>query len=245
MLVIGFETLNWSADIQMKYENEKDGKKPGAFTKVTDTFLLAGSMVLAVALAVGLFFTLPIYIATLLRLTRGALLFNCVAGIVRLVLFLLYLYIVSRMPDIKRVFRYHGAEHKSIMTLEAAGELDLDTVRGKSRFHPRCGTSFILIVAIISIVFFGIADSLFPIVFGHMQSLVERLITHLSLLPLVAGGSYELLKLSGKFRSKSIVKLLISPGLWLQKLTTAEPDDAMLEVALCALKAVLGREEGA
>jgi uncharacterized protein YqhQ len=148
------------------------------------------------------------------------------------------------MPEIKRVFRYHGAEHMSIMALESSQTLDVDAARGKSRFHPRCGTSFILIVALFSIFFFGIADSLFPLIFGHLQSFLERLSTHLLLLPVVAGLSYELLKLSGRFRSNRIVKLLISPGLWLQHFTTAEPDDGMLEVALCALKAALETEEG-
>ncbi|MCE5250721.1 DUF1385 domain-containing protein [bacterium] len=245
MLFIGMETLNWSADIQMKYEDKKSGKehsKSGAFW---NTVLLTGSIVVALGAALGIFFAFPIFVATYLGLSKGALLFNLVAGAIRLVLFVLYIALISRMKDIQRVFRYHGAEHMSIFTLEASEDLTVDLVRLKSRFHPRCGTSFILIVAIFSIVLFGIADSLFPLVFGHLQSLPQRLATHLLLLPFVAGVSYELLKLSGRFRSSAIVKLLIMPGLWLQYMTTAEPDDGMLEVALCALKAVLGEGEGA
>ena len=244
MLFIGLETLNWSADVQMRYEDEQAGKDPAKGKSLWNTLLLAGSMIVAFAVALGVFFALPIYLATLLGLTRGALLFNLVAGAIRLVLFLVYIALISLMKDIKRIFRYHGAEHMSIYALEASEVLNLDSARSKSRFHPRCGTSFILVVAIFSIVLFGIADSLFPLIFGHMQSLGERLATHLSIMPFVAGVSYELLKLSGKFRSNSLVKLLIMPGLWLQNMTTAEPDDDMLEVALCALKAALADEEG-
>jgi len=244
MLVIGLETLNWSADIQMQYEEKKDGKEANKHNKLWNTLLLAGSMVLAFAVALGIFFALPIYVATLLGLSKGALLFNMVAGAIRLVLFVIYIAVISLMKDIKRIFRYHGAEHMSIFTLEASEKLNVDTARTKGRHHPRCGTSFILVVAIFSIVLFGIADSIFPMVFGHMQNLAERFGTHLLLLPFVAGTSYELLKLSGKFRSNRIVQFLIMPGLWLQNMTTAEPDDEMLEVALCALKAALGTEEG-
>jgi uncharacterized protein YqhQ len=242
MLVIGLETLNWSADIQMRYEDEKAGKDHKESKNLWNTLLLAGSMIIAFVLALAVFFALPIYAATLLGLTKGALLFNLVAGAIRLVLFVAYIALISLMKDIKRIFRYHGAEHMSIYTLEASEELNVDSARSKSRFHPRCGTSFILVVAIFSIIIFGIADSLFPLVFGHMQSLAERLATHLSIMPLVAGSSYELLKLSGKFRSNRIIRILIKPGLWLQNMTTAEPDDGMIEVALCALKAALGEE---
>lgn len=244
MLAIGIDTLNWSAEQQMKYEDPAALEKQNAHS-VLNTVMLWGSMVIALAVGMGLFFALPIFIATLSGLTKGALLFNLEAGAIRLVIFFLYIFIISRMPDIRRVFRYHGAEHMSIFTLEAAAPLDVASARTQSRFHPRCGTSFILIVAVFSIVLFGIADSLFPMVFGHFQSFWERLATHLSLLPLVAGVSFELLKLSGRFRANGVVKTLMAPGLWLQTMTTGEPDDEMLEVALCALKAAIGREETA
>jgi len=200
-------------------------------------------MILALVIGLGVFFALPILVATLLGFSKGALLFNVVAGMVRLALFVLYIYLISWIPDIRRVFRYHGAEHMSIFALEASSDLNVESARRESRFHPRCGTSFILIVAIASIVFFGIADSLFPVVFGHLQSVPQRLATHLLLLPLVAGASYEILKLSGRFRANRLVRLLIAPGLWLQTMTTGDPDDGMLEVALCALRAALAREE--
>jgi len=245
MLIIGVETLNWSADVQMQYEDLKNGKKRAGSSSFWNRVLLYCSIVAAFAIALAVFFAMPIYVATLLGLSRGALLFNLVAGSIRLVLFLLYVYLISKMPDIKRIFRYHGAEHMSIFTLEASQPLDVESARGRSRLHPRCGTSFILIVALFSILIFAVSDSLFPLVFKHMQSFPERLITHLLILPIVAGTSYELLKLSGKLRSNRLMKLLFAPGLWLQTITTAEPDDDMLEVALCALKASLDMEETA
>jgi len=243
MLVIGLDTLNWSADIQMQYEDTKKKGKVAEGRSLWNTILLGGTLVFAFLVALGIFFALPIYMATLLGLSEGALLFNLVAGMIRLALFLIYIAAISRIPDIKRVLRYHGAEHMSIFTLEAFAPLNVEAARGKSRFHPRCGTSFILIVALFSIVLFGIADSLFQLIFNHIQSFPERFATHILVLPFVAGGSYELLKLSGKFRSNRVVKMFATPGLWLQNLTTAEPDDDMLEVALCALKAALNMEE--
>ena len=243
MLFVGLETLNWSADVQMKYEDSKEKKTASKWKNIFNTLMLTGSMVLAFTIAIAVFFAFPIYVATLLGLSKGALLFNLVAGTIRIILFLLYILLISKMSDIKRVFRYHGAEHMSIFTLEASDTLDVENAREKSRFHPRCGTSFILIVALFSIFCFGIADSLFPLVFSHTQSIPERLATHLLLLPAIAGISYEILKFSGKFRSNNFMKMLIIPGLWLQNLTTGQPDDEMLEVALCALKAALDTED--
>jgi len=243
MMVIGFETLNWSAEIQMKYDDKINAKAENKNSEFWNGVMLWGSVIFALAAAMGIFFALPIYIATLLGLSKGALVFNLVAGAIRLILFVLYIYLISRMSDIRRVFQYHGAEHMSIFALEASGDLNVESARTRSRFHPRCGTSFILIVAIFSILLFGIADSLFPLVFGHLQTFPQRLATHLFLLPFVAGASYELLKLTGKFRQNRLVRILTAPGLWLQTMTTAEPDDSMLEVALCALNAALQREE--
>ena len=243
MLIIGMDTLNWSADIQIKFEDKQNGKEDSKSKSFWNSLMLGASIVLAIVIAFAVFFALPIFIATLIGLSKGAFFFNLVAGIIRLMLFILYIFLITKIPDIKRVFRYHGAEHMSIFALEASAPLNIDSVRGRSRFHPRCGTSFILIVALLSIILFGLADSLFPLIFHHMQSLSERLATHFLLLPFVAGTSYEILKLSGKFRSNGLIKLLTAPGLWLQTLTTAEPDDDMLEVALCALKAALNQEE--
>ncbi len=242
-LFIGLDTLNWSSDVQMQFEDNKKNKPISGNKKFLNNLLLAGTIFLVLAIVILLFFTLPIYIATLLGLSKGALLFNLIAGTIRLTLFLIYVFLISKMSDIKRIFCYHGAEHMSIFALEASDSLEIESVRNKSRFHPRCGTSFIFIVALFCIFFFGLSDSVFPFIFGHMQSFSERLATHLMLLPVIAGLSYEILKFSGKFRSNSIVKTLSLPGLWLQKLTTGHPDDDMLEVAICALKAALDTEE--
>ncbi len=239
MLFVGLNTLNWSADIQIQYEDKKNGKEPTKRNRLINNLMLGSSVVIAIVIAIGIFFSLPIWIATLMGLSKGAFFFNLVAGAIRVLLFLAYLFGISQMEDIRRIFRYHGAEHMSIFALEASAPLTVESVRNHGRLHPRCGTSFILIVALFSIFFFGIADSLFPLVFGHMQSFLERLATHLSLMPVVAGLSYELLKLSGRFRSNGLVQALIKPGLWLQRITTGDPDDDMLEVAICSLKAAL------
>jgi len=243
MLVIGLDSLNWSADVQMQFEDNKKEGSVSRSKKFLNNLLLGGTIFFALVIVILIFFTLPIYIATLLGLSKGAMLFNLVVGAIRLLLFLIYLFLISKMPDIKRVFRYHGAEHMSIFALESSDTLNIESVRNKSRFHPRCGTSFIFIVVLFSIIFYGLADSAFPFVFGHIQSLPQRLATHLSILPIIAGLSYEILKFSDRFRSNTLVKILILPGLWIQNLTTGHPDDDMLEVALCALKAVLETEE--
>ena len=179
MMVIGIETLNWSADIQMRYEEGREAGEIKSTTGFWNGVMLWGSVVFALAIGLGVFFALPILVATLLGLSKGALLFNAVAGIVRLILFVLYIWLITKMPDIRRVFQYHGAEHMSIFALEASSELDVESARRESRFHPRCGTSFILIVAIASVILFGIADSLFPAVFGHLQTFPERLATQI------------------------------------------------------------------
>ncbi len=242
MLVVGIGTLNWSADVQIQYEDRVNGRESQK-QSFLNTLMLWGSVLVAFAIALGVFFALPIWVATFLGLSRGALLFNLVAGGIRLVLFVLYVFLISRMSDVKRIFRYHGAEHMSIFAFESSLPLEVASARTKSRFHPRCGTSFILIVALFSVFLYGIADSLFPLVFGHMQSYPERLATHLLLLPFVAGVSYELLKLTGRYRSNRLTRLLMAPGLWLQNMTTADPDDDMLEVALHALRAAVEDEE--
>jgi len=143
--------------------------------------------------------------------------------------------------EIRRVFEYHGAEHKSIFTLEAGVELTVEEARQQGRLHPRCGTSFLLIVVLLSIFVFALVDSAFVGVFGHTQSLVERFLTHLSVLPLISGISFELLKLSGRKRHHRVVRFLSTPGLWLQRITTREPADDQLEVALVAVRHALGK----
>ncbi|MEG1932715.1 MAG: DUF1385 domain-containing protein [Pygmaiobacter sp.] len=152
-----------------------------------------------------------------------------VEGVIKIGLFVLYLYAVSKMDMIHRLFQYHGAEHKTISTYEAGEELTVDNVRGNSRLHPRCGTSFLIFVLIISILIFS---------FIPWHSTIGRVGLKLLLLPLVMGLSYELIKYAGR-HSNAITRAISAPGLWLQHLTTAEPSDDMIEVAIAAVKEVL------
>ncbi len=231
-LVLGIKALNFSAEKAMPEEFEKNGK-----TSKMETFF---SIFLGIALGILLFLYLPLQITELSKklfpiVEHSFLVFNLVDGVLRIIFFVIYLLIISQMKDIKRVFSYHGAEHKCIYAYEAGKELTVENARCMSRFHPRCGTSFLLIVLIVSIFVFSLIpkDSHFLIKFG------SRII----FMPLIAGISYEILKLSGKHAGNVIVKILIAPGLWLQKITTREPDDAMLEVAMVSIKEALRKDD--
>ena len=181
-------------------------------------------------MSVGLFTLLPTWIVSLLDFVTDAVVIkNLAEGVVRLVIFLTYLYLAAKLPDIKRVFQYHGAEHKSIACYEAGEELTVENARGKTRLHPRCGTSFLLIVMVISIICFS---------FMGWQNIWIRTLTRLALMPVIAGLSYEIIKLAGRF-DNILTRILSFPGLCLQKITTNEPDDSQLEVALEAIKAVI------
>ena len=243
MMVIGLKALNFSADVAMQ-EEKSDGEEPAAGVGESgwkDRLLLAGTLVFALGLGIGLFFFVPLLAAELLGVQPDALRFNLTAGLLRASLLLLYMWGISHWGEIRRVFQYHGAEHKSIFTLEAGAELTVERARDFGRLHPRCGTSFVLIVVLLSILIFAVVDSLFVVVFGHPQNLLERFATHLCVLPLIGGVSFELLKLSGRKRNHPLTRVLIAPGLWLQRITTQEPDDDQLEVALVALCHALGK----
>ena len=227
-LVLGIKALNFSAEKAMPEEFEKNGK-----ASKMETFF-------SIFLGILLFLYLPLQITELSKklfpiVEHSFLVFNLVDGVLRIIFFVIYLLIISQMKDIKRVFSYHGAEHKCIYAYEAGKELTVENARCMSRFHPRCGTSFLLIVLIVSIFVFSLIpkDSHFLIKFG------SRII----FMPLIAGISYEILKLSGKHAGNVIVKILIAPGLWLQKITTREPDDAMLEVAMVSIKEALRKDD--
>jgi len=162
---------------------------------------------------------------------------------VRVSILLAYLWLISRWKDIHRVFQYHGSEHKSIFAFESGADLSINRVLDQTRFHPRCGTSFLLIVALAAIVFFVIVDSIVVAVFGDYGSVWARLSVHLPLIPILAGISYEFLKFSSKHTDNAFVRILIQPGLWLQRITTQEPDGPMCEVAVTALNTALHGEE--
>ena len=245
MLVISIKTLNYSAEVAMEEEGET--KKPGEKEKsgFFKSVYLAFTMILAIALGFGLFFFLPLWISQLLGAKKEALAFNLIAGCIRVTLFIVYVWVISQFGEFKKIFQYHGAEHKSIFTYEAGKELTVENVKDFSTRHPRCGTSFILIVVVFAILIYSISDTIYYLVAGVPPSLPKRMLVHLILLPLVAGGGYELLKISGKTRDRRLTKILSAPGLWIQSITTKEPNEAQLEVALTALQNALKEDNSA
>jgi uncharacterized protein YqhQ len=170
---------------------------------------------------------------------NSAITFNVAAGVVRICLFIIYLVVISFWKEIRRVFEYHGAEHKAIFAFEDNKELTIENMKQYSTLHPRCGTSFLLLVALICILLFSIIDTVFSILIGPYPSVFIRFLVHIALIPLVAGTSYEVLRLSDRYQHILIVKMFILPGLWLQKITTKEPNEEQLKVAAAALKASL------
>jgi len=192
---------------------------------------VAVSVISGMGLAIGLFFVLPTVAVRLLeQSTSSSLEINLVEGALRVAIVIGYLILLSRVPDLRRVFEYHGAEHKAVNAYEAGAPLDVNAVRVHSRFHPRCGTSFILVVMLVSIVVFALLGR---------PTLVVRIISRIGLIPLLAGVSYEIIRAGARSRW---FHPAIVPGLWLQRLTTREPDDAQLEVAIRALAEVIERE---
>lgn len=247
MLLIGIKTLNFSADLAMKElqkeEDIKKGKSDSKDNKSSNSLWLIASAVFAMGMGIFIFFFIPLAISSYFHIDKSAVWFNLVAGAIRLSIFIVYIWGISLFGEFKRIFQYHGAEHKSIYTYEMGDELIPEKAKNHTRFHPRCGTSFILIVALIAIFIYALSDTIYALYTGHPPTLLTRFGVHFSLLPLVAGGSYELLKLSGKTRDNKLTKILIKPGLWLQKITTQEPSRDQLEVGLMALKASLGMVE--
>lgn len=220
-LIIGVRALNLSAAEALEEEGEE--------MQGWQTFLV---VLLGLALGVGLFFILPTWVAGFLPLHLHPVVLNLAEGLLRLAIFLVYLYLVTRWSEMKRFFAYHGAEHKAVFCYEAGAPLEVGEAQQYSTHHPRCGTSFLLIVMVLSILIFSL--------FGWV-SLWQRIIIRLLMLPLVAGVSYEAIRLTAR-SSSPLLRLISLPGLWLQNLTTSEPDNGQVEVALCALKAVLERD---
>ena len=228
-LVLGIRALNFSADVAVREEAEE--KNPPKKRSQVWTFL---TVVLALGLGMGLFFYLPLFLTELMGV-EGGVAFNLLDGGIRLVFFLGYLGLISLWKEIRRVFAYHGAEHKSVFAYEENRPLTLAGVKGFSTHHPRCGTSFLLVVMVVAlIVFIGL---------GKPQDWGDRLIRFL-FIPVIGGISYEIIRLSGKKFGTKLAQVLVAPGLWLQKVTTREPDDDQLEVALVALKSALDRDVG-
>lgn len=222
----GMKALSFSALVS---GDEEDGEES------MSSLEMAGTMAVSIGLAVLLFVVLPTGAMKLLQNQGvGPMVLNLCEGLMRLAIFLLYIWGISRQKDIQRVFQYHGAEHKTIYTYEHGLPLRVENVRPFSTLHPRCGTNFLMIVMLIGIFIFA---------FLGWPSLWERILSRILLMPVVAGISYEIIRFAGKHMDKAWVRAAILPGLALQKLTTRQPDDDQIEVAIASLKAVLPPEE--
>lgn len=249
-LVLGMKAIMFSAEFVDLDEDEETESKFDKWLeeKLGDRIkdiVIYFAIALSLVLSVGLFILLPTAIAQgiqellkyvgLKELATSGSFLSTAEGIVKMIIFLTYMYLISRMEDIRRVFEYHGAEHKTIACYEAGEELTVENVKKHTRFHPRCGTSFLLIVMIVSIVIYAFLPSFDK--YGAILRLLLRMGTRILLLPIVAGLSYEVIKLAG--RSNGCMRTLTKPGLWLQRLTTIEPDDSQIEVAITSMKAVI------
>lgn len=236
MLAIGIKSLNFSADVASQDIKTKK-KEPAKWQK---TLMSAISFALALGIAVSVFFYLPLLVATILNLKQHPFWFNIVTGVIRVTMFVLYVWFLSFFKDFKRLFQYHGAEHMSIYAFENGEELTLENIKKYSTLHPRCGTSFLFLLLILAILIYSISDSLYFVVAQNVPVLAKRFLYHLLLLPIVAGVSYEILKLSSKTKENFLTKILIAPGLWLQKITTQRPTEDQIEVAVAALENAVG-----
>lgn len=237
-LTLGMKTLTFSASF---FEDEEEKKESQSVQGEKDTAgrtekekkredaMIGGTVVVSVILAVAIFMVLPYYISVFFQRFIGSqTVIALLEGILRLAIFIGYVALISLMPDIKRVYMYHGAEHKCINCIENGLELTVENVRRSSKQHKRCGTSFLLIVMLISIVFF---------LFIRVDIGWLRLLLRLLLIPVIAGVSYEFIRLAGR-SDNAVVNILSKPGMWLQKLTTREPDDSMIEVGIASVEAV-------
>jgi uncharacterized protein YqhQ len=240
MLVISIKTLNFSAEIAMNEEEESKSPKEKKKSDFFRSMYLTLTVIFAMVLGFGIFFFLPLWFSQTLGVKREAVAFNLIAGLVRVSIFIVYVWIISRIGEFKRIFQYHGAEHKSIYTYESGEDLTLENVKKFGTRHPRCGTSFILIVAVFAILVYSLSDTIYFLLAGVPPTLPKRFLVHFCLLPFVVGIGYELLKLSAKTSHSRITKFLIAPGLWIQRITTQEPLDDQIEVAIVALQNALG-----
>lgn len=242
-MVIGVKTLTYSAEFfdEEEPESRKNaGKAREAAaeekgkTEKSDSLMMFGTVALSLVIAVGLFMLLPAWLAGLLdRVITSHMLLGLIEGVIRLGIFLLYVYLISRMEDIKRTFMYHGAEHKTINCLEAGEELTVDNVMKHTRFHKRCGTSFLFIVMFVSILVFMCITA---------RAMWLRLLLRVLLVPVIAGISYEFIRYAGSHES-GFANVLSKPGLWVQRLTTIEPTEDMVEVAIRSVEAVFDWRE--
>lgn len=243
MLKIGIKTLNFSAsraELDWQEENGKQRKEKSQSRQKTEEVL---SYLFAFGLAFLLFAFLPYQIAEWMKLAKENIYFNLFAGSIRIIFFVIYVWLISLMKDVKRIFEYHGAEHKTVFAYENDSELSIANIQKFSTQHPRCGTSFMFFVLLISILIFSVVDTLVARFIG-VPSVFVRLAYHLLMIPFISGISYEVLKLSGKNIGHPLVRLMTAPGLALQKITTQNPDDSQIETALIAMKCALDIDLG-
>ncbi len=227
MLVIGTRALNFSANVQMEESEDREADAGGSG-------LVTGSLFLGLALGIGLFFVFPLLVTSLTDdLVESDTVSSLIEGAIRFAVFAGYLAGIGLMPDIKRVWMYHGAEHKTINALEAGLRLTVENVRRSSRLHPRCGTGFLVTLVLISIIVFALLGR---------PPLAVRVVSRVALLPLIAGVGYEFIMLTAKYQTNALARLAARPGLWFQRLTTREPSSDQIEVALTAMDRVLEAE---
>ena len=242
-MVLGIKALRYSAEEALAAEDAKDAAKQkkeiGAESNLESTkpspvssWLIAGNLILALGVNIVVFFVLPLFLTRYIQTSLGfqsPLLFSTIDGVFRVGMFVSFLLLISRMNDMNRVFQYHGAEHKTVFNFEARESLEVDNARKYSTFHPRCGTSFLMVVMVVSIIVFSVV---------HFDSITAKLLSRLALLPLILGISYEVLRYSAKHPG-SLMRWITLPGLLLQRITTKEPDDKQLETAIKALEEAL------
>ena len=228
-LVLGMKTLMFSASFFEEEEEELLTEEEAAKREKTEKLIMNLTVVSAVVIAVAIFMVLPYFLSSFVeKYTSSRALMTVFEGVIRVAIFLLYIYLISRTKDIKRTFMYHGAEHKCINCIEHGLELNVENVRRSSKQHKRCGTSFLFFVMIVSIIF---------CFFITAESQVLRVVIRIALLPLIAGVSYEIIRLAGN-SDNTFIDLLSKPGMWVQKMTTKEPEDDMIEVGIRAVEEV-------
>ena len=256
--VTGVKALMHSADLTPEETQEESSKfdlwlEKKLGSEKFQQFVIGVAVFLGLAMSIGLFFVLPMVISSLIDgWIRSTLLLNLIEGLVRILIFVVYIMLCSRMKEMKRVFAYHGAEHKTIRCYEAGLPLTVENVKKMTRLHPRCGTSFLLVVMILSILIFSIASSALLSFIPTLSALRETMgvvyklimiVFKLLLLPLVVGIGYEINRWVGR-HDNWFTKILTAPGMWFQNFTTNEPDDSMIEVGIAAVEAVLPEQEG-
>lgn len=238
-MVIGMEIISKSVEMAGLEDEEEPSKFEKWLTEKLgeklNSVIMGISIVLALFISVALFMVLPVFLSSFINRYTGSntYVLSVVEGLVRMAIFILYLLIIAQNSDIKRLFKYHGAEHKTINCYEHEEELTVENVRKYSRFHKRCGTSFIVFIIIISMLFFMVVRT---------DDMVTRIVSRILFVPLIAGVSFEILRYAGS-KDNKLVDILSAPGMWFQRITTKEPEDEQLEVAIEAMKAVLEREE--